>query len=338
MKQPRGLTDKRKKPKLSVLMRTARLVGALAVVAVAHLLDVGGSSRLSLQADLFNAGHVVLMGAFSLVMLGSSADLLGDRIKSRLGHYVAAFCVTVLVGGLSEAAQIPGPRDADILDVARDAVGAFCFLSFHAVGDRLLSTMWTAWGRWSRVAVAVAASGALIVSWSTAIRWGVAFYRRNATFPIITTFDSSVEQLFWTTRNATLRRSVAPSNWLRSADGQVGKLICDPSTRSGFAINKTYPNWSGYESLTLSVYLESDVSARFIVQIEDSHFRGARGDRFTFTREIEPGASVFVVPLENSPPLPSGRTLDLKHIARAYFLTGDTTRTLTLYVDDIMLK
>jgi hypothetical protein len=338
VKQPRGLTDNRETPKLPVLTRTARLVGALGVVAVAHLVDVGGSSRLSLQADLFDAGHVVLMGTFSLVMLGLSADVLGDRITNRLGHYVAAFCATVLVGCLSEAAQIPGPRNADVLDVARDAAGAFCFLSFYAIRDRRLSTMWTVRGRWSRPAVAVGGLAVLTVSWSSAIRWGVAFYHRDATFPTLATFDSSVERLFWTTRNATLRPSVPPMNWSRLAEGKVGQLICDPSTRSGFAINKTYPNWSGYESLTLSVYLDSDIPAMFIVQIEDRHFRGGRGDRFTFASEIEPGANVMVVPLESTSHLPSGRTLDLENIARTYFLTRDTTRTITLYVDDIMLK
>jgi hypothetical protein len=338
VKQPRGSTHNREMPKLRVLTRIARLIGALGVVAVAHLLDIGGTSRLSLWADMFNAGHVVLMGAFSLVMLGLSADVLSDRIANRLGHYVVALCATVLVGGLSEVAQIPGPRNADVLDVARDAVGAFCFLSLYAIRDQRLGNVWTVWGRWSRAAVAVVALAVLILSWSSAIRWPVAYYRRNATFPILATFDSRVERLFWTTRNATLTPSVAPPNWSRSVDGTVGQLISDPSTRSGFAINKAYPNWSGYESLTLSVYLDSDTSATFIVQIEDSHFRGARGDRFTFSTEIEPGANVLVVPLENSSHLPGGRALDLERISRVFFLTRDTTRAITLYVDDIVLK
>jgi hypothetical protein len=316
----------------------ARLMAALGVVALAHLVDVGGTSRLSLWADLFNAGHVVLMGAFSLVMLSLSSDALGDRITNRLGHYLTAFSVTVLVGGLSEVIQIPGPRNADILDVARDAAGAFSFLGFRAIRDRPMNATWARWGRWPQIAVAAVAATVLVISWSSAIRWGIAFYRRNATFPILATFDSRGESLFWTTRNAGLRRSPPPPSWSRSEHGMVGELISYPSTRSGFAINKVYPAWTGYESLQLSVYLDSDPPTIFTVQVEDSHYSGANEDRLTFAIEIQPGANVVTVPLKSPTYLPSGRPLDVGRIERVYFLTGDTTRTITLYVDNIVLR
>jgi hypothetical protein len=314
-----------------------RSIGALGVVAVAHLLDVGGTSRLSLLADLFNAGHVVLMGAFSLVMLGLSSDVLGGRISNRLGHYLVAFSATVLVGGLSELAQIPGPRNADALDVARDAAGAFCFLSIHAIRDKLLEVSWKRWGRWTRPVVIAIVVAVLGVSWSPALAWVMAYYHRGAIFPVLNTFDSRFEGLFWTTRNASLERTMPPPDW-PDADGLVGSVFFRPSNRSGFAINKVYPNWSGYESLQLSAYLASDIPTTFIVQIEDSHYRGANDDRLTFATEVQLGANVVVVPLQNATYLPSGRSLDLERIERVYFLTGDTTRTITLYVDNIVLK
>jgi hypothetical protein len=314
----------------------ARLIAALGVVAVAHLVDVGGTSRLSLWADLFNAGHVVLMGAFSLVMLGLSSDVLRDRFKNRMSHYVLAFVVTVLIGTLSEIAQIPGPRNADALDVARDAAGAFCFLSVYTIWDGALEASWRWWGRWARPVVIAMVMAVLLVSWSPALAWVVAYYHRGAIFPVLNTFDSRFEGLFWTTRNASLERTMPPRGW-SDADGLVGRVIFRPSNRSGFAINKVYVNWSGHKSLQLSVYLDSDTPTIFTVQIEDSHYSGANEDRLTFAIEIQPGANVITVPLRSPTYLPSGRPLDVGRIERVYFLTGDTTRTITLYVDNIVL-
>jgi len=195
----------------SKLLLVARFTMALSTVAVAHLVDVDSRSRLSLWADIFNAGHVVLMGAFSLVMLWLSTDALAGRFSNRLSHYAVALSVTVAIGALSEVAQIPGPRNADALDVARDAAGAFCFLGLRAIWDRSLAPLWQRCGTWVRPAVAALVLVTLALSWSAALRWGLAFYYRDMRFPVLCSFDSWWEHLFWTTRNASIEPVASPA-------------------------------------------------------------------------------------------------------------------------------
>jgi len=320
-------------------MLVLRFAAALVIVAVAHLVDLESGSRLSFWADIFNAGHVVLMGAFSLVMLGLSSDGLAAKLPKRLGHYTVAFIATVVVGALSEVAQIPGPRNADALDVARDAAGAFCFLGFAMTGDESLAPLWQRWRPWARPAVVMLVMVVLAFSWSPALRWAVAFYQRDRSFPMLGTFDSPFEHLFRTTRNASVETTAPPARWLPGNHaGKVGRVVFQPSTRSGFAINRVLPDWSAYKTIRLSTYLDSPRPAELVVQVEDIHFRGAIGDRFTHVVRIEPGPNDVVVPLDGDGASSGTRPLDLHRIAKVYFLTRDTTQTVTLYLDNIHLR
>jgi hypothetical protein len=321
------------------LLLALRFAAALAIVAVAHLVDLDTRSRLTLWADIFNAGHVVMMGVFSLVMLGLSSEALSTTLANRLSHYLVAFLVTVAVGALSEIAQIPGPRDADALDIARDAAGAFCFLSLWMMGDKSLAPMWQRWHRWVRPAAVVLIVVALVFSWTTALRWIVAFYERNSSFPVLATFDLPYEHLFRSTRNATVEAAAPPDGWTTgSHSGKVGKVVFHSSTRSGFAINRVPHDWSAYQSLQCSVYMDSSESVELFVQLEDSHFDGATGDRFTYVAALESGANDVTVPLDTPRTVSGARLLDMQQVAKVYFLTQDTSRSITLYIDNIHLR
>jgi hypothetical protein len=74
------------------------------------------------------------------------------------------------------------------------------------------------------------------------------------------------------------------------------------------------------------------------VQLEDIHYRGATEDRFTYVVGIDSGPNSITVPLDGMG-APSGtRPLDLHNIAKIYFLTSDSTQTITIYIDNIRLR
>lgn len=321
------------------LLLALRFAAALGIVAVAHLVDLDTRSRLTLWADIFNAGHVVMMGVFSLVMLGLSSEALSTTLANRFSHYLVAFLVTVAVGALSEIAQIPGPRDADALDIARDAAGAFCFLGLRMIGDKSLAPMWQRWRRWARPAAVTLLMVVLLFSWKTALSWIVAFYQRDRSFPVLATFDSPLEHLFRSTRNAIVEATASPEGWTTGSHaGKVGKVVFHPSTRSGFAINRVPRDWSAYQSLQCSVYVDSSQSVELVLQLEDSHFDGATGDRFTYVVAIEPGANYVTVPLDTPRTASGVRLLDMQRVTKVYFLTRDTSHSIILYIDNIHLR
>jgi hypothetical protein len=78
---------------------------------------------------LASAAHLVMFGGLALVLL---ALFPAHGAQRRLGAYALAFAGTVVVGIATEIAQLPGPRDADPWDVARDAAGALMALAARA--------------------------------------------------------------------------------------------------------------------------------------------------------------------------------------------------------------
>jgi hypothetical protein len=313
-----------------------RFVLAIGILAVAHLINLPGVSRW--WAEILNLGHVFMMGAFSLIALGITGDLLGSRVPNRLQQYMIALGVTVAVGGLFELAQIPGPRDADIVDFVRDAAGALSFLSMYMLFDPQMSVIRSKWNRWTNAAIPVVAAGVILIASIPAIRWTAAVYYRNCIFPTLCTFNSNCEPLFWTYRDATLERVPPPEGWSRATDSLVGRMTCLPSPRSGFAINQVYPDWRAYTLLKVPLYLNETEPTGFFVQIEDREYQGSDADRFTYRTEISPGANLVSVPLELSARLPDGRVPDLRHIEIVYFYTADTTDTTELFIGSIGLQ
>jgi hypothetical protein len=318
---------------------TLRFIAALSLVAVAHLVSLDTRSRLTLWTDIFNAGHVIMMGVFSLVMLGLAAEALEKTPLDRWHYYVTAFVVTIAVGALSEVAQIPGPRNADALDVIRDAAGAFCFLGLRMMWDDSLAPLRRRSQPWVRPAVLILIAAVLLFSGRTAGRWIIAFYQRDRSFPSLATFDLPWEHLFRSTRNATVETTDPPEGWTTGSHaGRVGEVVFRPSTRSGFAINRVPGDWSAYQSLHCSVYADSQQSVELVVQIEDSHFDGAGGDRFTYVTAVKSGSNDVTVPLGNPRTSSGSRLLDMQRVAKVYFLTRDTTRSIILYIDNVHLR
>lgn len=308
----------------------------LVLMAFGHLTDIPVESRLT--AELSNVGHVFIMGLFALVCLALAGNLLKHSLPKRSYHYLAAFVLTVVVGILWEAAQIVFPRNADIYDLLRDAIGAVTFLAFYTRFDPSLSEARKRWGFKTRTIMLVGPPLIVIVTMLPAVAWASAFYYRNHQVPLLATFDSSWETLFWTTANATLEMTPAPDDWSQSDGTMVGRLICQPTPRSGFAINHVYPDWSNYDFLQLQLYFDHSAPGLFYVQVEDAEFQGTVADRYTFQSEISPGHNLIEVPLDSAGQLPSGRPLDLGQIKIVYFFTADTTRTYQIYIDNIRLR
>ena len=312
-----------------------RFVLAIGILAAAHLIVLPDVSLW--WTEILNLGHVFMMGVFSVIALGITSDLFGSRVPNRFRQYLIAFGITVAIGGLFELAQIPGPRDADIVDFIRDAAGAFSFLSMYMLFDPQMSLIRSRWKRWTKAAIPAVAAGVILVAAIPAIRWTAAVYYRDSIFPRLCTFNSNWEPLFWTYRNATLERVLPPVGWNRGTDSLVGRMTCLPSPRSGFAINQTYPDWRKYRLLETPVYLHQTEPTEFFVQIQDSRYRGTDADRFTYQTEISPGVNLISVPLDPMRRMPDGRTLDMEHIEIVYFYTADTTRPTELFIGSISL-
>jgi VanZ family protein len=107
---------------------------AVSLLAFLQFFQPPRVNRLWLSA--MDAGHVPLFGVFALAILGLARSVTRKREAHPLRPYALAFVITSMVSALTEILQYFGPRDADVVDLARSVAGAAIFLLVVLLFDR----------------------------------------------------------------------------------------------------------------------------------------------------------------------------------------------------------
>jgi len=218
----------------------AIVVGLLLAVAVlmAHqylpdrISDLGHEAIRSLHGPGF--GLVALM-----MML-----LLRDSERPSVA-YVKAAVFAMGLATLSEAAQIPGPREAEVEDLITDALGIAAFLGCAAILDRgVRNTM----GK-GQVAVLVLISiPALALTLQPTAWLSYALIKRAQALPTILSFDESWEQTFSSGVDGQVEFIPAPAGWPEGS-GNIAKL--HSAGRFGLMLHiRPHPDWSEYSAVS----------------------------------------------------------------------------------------
>jgi hypothetical protein len=213
--------------------------------------EIPGNTFLSREIN--NAMHFPFFGVLSLLLLGLSSLFLGKVIRYRLQHYLAAFVMVIVIGGLHEYSQITGPRDADIGDLARDAAGAVTFLGLYMIHDKKMNVIR---GKWRDKIRLIFYAGAVIIILSILMPsalWAAAYLYRDRNFPTICDFESVWGYRFLKTRDAVLEKVFAPYIGESAEDNMVGRLLFSVAEYPALAIEEPYPDWSGYKSFNFKI-------------------------------------------------------------------------------------
>ena len=107
------------------------IVGVLLTVTVllAHRYLPSQISHLAHEA--IRSLHGPGFGLVALLMM-----LLLRTVDRPVAGYVKAAAFAMVLAAASEAAQIPGPREAEVGDLLTDALGIIAFLGMAAILDR----------------------------------------------------------------------------------------------------------------------------------------------------------------------------------------------------------
>ena len=297
----------------------ARRLGPFAIIVVALItVFVPRPSNAGLWLEtLFEWLHVPVFGVIALACL-----MLLPKSWPGWQRFGLAFSVTLALGVLTEALQIPMQRDASWEDIVADGTGAAGFLlAAFSLGQK----------RPLAVLSSVVALGLLTASAWPVIEVTRAIIHRNSQFPILFGGDIASETAFVSARNVRME-----TRW----DAALGQMYTRLELASGHGsrveIRNLVADWSRYSVLELELALEGKYDLPITVRVHDKlHRRGDQphNDRFNRRLRLPPGHNVLRIALDDIRTAPSGRIMDMTDIDALVIFSGkqEKSRILRLY-------
>jgi len=287
--------------------------------------------------ELFNSGHAPLYGVLSLVVLG-----LLDAIRpswQRGRRYLEAFWITFFAGAIMELLQRFGAREPQIADLLRNAAGIVALLAVAASFDRDLLPTGSRGRAKKRIVLWAGAFVALGLAFVPVIVAVGALVARDRAFPVVCGFDTVWErQLLRVSEDAEIAYRKPPDAWRRGRDDLAGYVTFLAGRYPILTLNDPYPDWTGYDSLSFTVYSELSEPATVTLWVADDHH--VAGDLGSFRRrlEIKPGENRFDVPLADIRTKARNRELDLTRIHKAAIYASKVEQPFSLFLDDFRLN
>jgi len=262
---------------------------------------------------LHKTGHPLAFGAIAvltLIFLQSGASITSVSIWPR---YALAFGVAVMLGILTEVAQLFTNRGSSALDVLRDAVGATATLGIFSsvfIAQRISQRRSI---RSVALIVGVAAAGVALAP----LFWCAAAYvNREARFPVMLKIDTPLDSYFVSgTNNASSLVSV-PASWARSHGEQALDITFKLGGSSGIQIIEPHPDWRGYQTLKLDITNASANDLPVAIRVHDRQHNWQYVDRFNRSIQLKAlTRQIISVPIADIVHGPQSRTMDISHIA-----------------------
>jgi len=282
--------------------RRAALLAILVVALSALALIAKFPSQPLILVELNNAAHAPVFGAMAIVWL----HIL--RRYSALGRwprYLAAFALSVAIGGLIELIQPTFNRGSESLDLMTDALGTFTGLAAMAAYE--LRRPWL---------LLPAICAAVLVFWPVG-EAAIAYRLRATGFPTLLGHDAQAERYFIHSYGIEIDTTRLPSAWRRDDDPQSLRIRIRGGSFPRLTLIEPQPDWRGYSRLMLDVTNPEDRPLMLTLRVHDRDHDNVRAaDRFN--RKITLAASerrVLSFPLAEIAASPAGRGMDMSRIA-----------------------
>jgi len=275
------------------------------VTALLLLLHLVSPPTTGLWMQTFaNSLHVPVFGTIALCIFVLAGTIEGFDLRQRA---VTAIGATFLLGALSEAAQIPGPRHASIEDLVSDWLGAAGVVLLAMAISRAGSI-----SRPLRGTVAIAGTSLLLIAVAPLIQISAAYIERNIQKPLIVSFDSHFGRRFFLLQHARLRLS-------RQAETgkNIANIVLLEGAWPGLIMHDVWPDWRAYSSLVIELGLSGDLPLDINIRVHDRlHTKGQQphNDRFNMEYVLRPGVHTLRVPLARIMNGPANRQMDLSEI------------------------
>lgn len=238
------------------------------------------------------------------------------------------------IGLISELAQIPGPRDAQLKDLVVDALGIVGALGVAASFDggvrRLISTP-------ARLFLPVVAGTALAVACVPTLWFSYALLEQYRAFPALVTFEHAWERASISQTDQARPEIVpAPEGW-----PVVGDYVAhsEESGRWGIFVS-VHPrqDWRGYGRLS---FVAASAGESFAMDIGVKDL--AKGDEYhgvRFYKSVIVGQKPkrYIVTFEEIQGVAKDRPFDFSRVEAVVFSAANPGNSQQLLLDDIRLE
>jgi len=303
--------------------------GALLIIGVllAHLFQPSEASALA--AETIRSLHGPGFGVVALIIIKFLRS--GGRPTV---VYTRAAAFAMLLAVLAEAAQISGPRSAQISDIFVDALGILGFLGTAAILERQFRE---AIGKPRVVLVLVISIPALVLTVTPTLSLSFALAMRAQVLPQILSFDKGWERVYSSGEDAQLEIVPAPMGWPEGS-GNIARLRS--AGQWGLMLHiYPHPDWSEYSAVSFVAATTDGESRRIAIGLwgivpSDGTLPG----RYYTTRMVRPVPARYCVSFEDLDKQSIDREFDLTHV---YELLLGATEKVTgdeLLVDDFRLE
>jgi len=315
---------------LTVVLAVSTTVGLLALLAAS---PPPRSTLLWRAAS--DTGHAPLFGIIALAILAAMLAIHPASGKSRIRVYGLAMAAAGLLGAATEWLQFVGPRDADPWDAARDVLGAAAFLIVAASIDPGVRTFV---GSRERTAMRLAAATCLAIALLPLAEAALAYADRRAAFPRLCSYRGWASR-FVEVREVGLTSTALPERWGESAPStEVARVFFSATPYPRVMVTEPWPDWTGYEALTLTVWSDLGEAVDLYLGVEDEASIGPPHDRFDRGFAIVPGSNRIVLPLDEIRRGPRGRFLDLGRVRGLVLYARGPERPFTVHISTLRLE
>jgi hypothetical protein len=276
---------------------------------------------------------VLIFGLFAILTVR-----IVQRVRvpaRRIAQYLVAAAIAFICGLVSEAIQIPTPRDANLADLCRNAAGILCFLGYDfTVRHRRGQTRPRA--PWRMTALRAAALCLGLLPAAPVLDAARYMYDQRARLPLLTGFDNRYERAYVSVAGASLSyipRHDDPATGEWSARVAYAPSRCFP--RLEFA--HPYADWSSYRALCLDIDLRMNRACTLAVRIHDTNHNGNYSDRFTRSFSVKPGPQTVCFGIDSIRNAPHNRAMNMQRIEHVALFAVAPVESLVAVVDNVRL-
>ena len=310
--------------------RMVRIVGAAVlagVVLAAHFYTPAQASALANEA--IRSLHGPGFGLVALLVLKLLRFSGGP-----LAVYFKAGAATMLLAVLAEAAQIPGPREAEMRDLLVDALGIAGFLGCAAAFDRdvIQSIGRVRAGGIALIGVPALAAAVFPTAWLS-----YALVMRSNAVPQLLSFDAAWESTYAFGDEIDFEIIPAPGGW-PAGSGKIARL--HSAGKYGLMLHlHAYPDWSDYAGVSFIAATTGGETRRIALGLWGLRPRDkSPAGRFYTRTKITPEPARYCISFSDLPDESTERSVDLRRISELLVGAARNELGVTVYVDDFRLE
>ena len=269
---------------------------------------------------LHDFAHAPIFGCVALLFLYAARSYPRlDALGSGWQYAIAATGALVL-GALTELAQIPLGRDSSWFDVSSDLLGATAFLALSSVVDRRIHR------RGIGAAASVLGIGLLVFHSLPTAYAALAYTRRAAAFPILGDFTRRIDMFFVEPQYASVEHIAMSPEWAQEAGERALRVRFGSLEFPGLNFFEPAPDWRDYRTLAVDVTNPTNLSLTLTLRVHDASHTYDFTDRFNRHFDLPPRTrKVLRIPIAELESAPHTRSMDMQHIAGVMlFRTGNS--------------